>query len=859
MPKTLSKSCHDGPATAAFAPVPIQGKGTALSIARAKLPKEMAAHRDHAPSGASTGWGIPFDIRRVALLQQNAITIPVDSLRARWLVFQHTTDFPELGADADGFIRPARGEGKLGEIACRYEVEYANGTRHAIDIRRRHHIHTYQRRWGENCFEAVQHHKPYPTRLPHEQPSGGGPNRPWGSTQTRAVVPDLESWVNWLYAWENPHPDLEIVALHLEPVNGVTLLSAISAGNASQHPLRWERREKVILRLPKGEQFEPDLDGRGLLRQVQLDMGQIISSMARPIYPNDAWAKSPAAMPPEHARNEVLLEYSAHPDAHFHFSDGRAIPAAKAGKSRKGLVSVPPARQRVRLRFVEAKTDKPVPVRLHLHGEAGEYLAPLDRHRIPNGAWFENYGSDFMNQGTHWSAYIDGETVVDLPLGKVYLEATKGFEIEPVRKVITIGPRTEQLTITLKRVLDWRARGWVTADTHVHFLSPTTAGLEGAAEGVNVVNLLASQWGDLMTNASDFDGKTTFGAKENGGEGEYLVRVGTENRQHVLGHISLLGYEGPPIVPMCVGGPDEAPIGDPVEVLMLEWARQCKQQNGLVVMPHFPDPRCENAACIVEGEVDAIEMTSWGELYAGISPYSLSDWYRYLNCGYQVPICGGTDKMQASTPVGGIRTYAKLADDEPFSYDAWMEAMRGGHTFVSFGPLMEFSVEGLTPGSRLGLGKGGGTLSASWELASCTMPMTRVELVVNGEIRESKAVGKWKARGEWSVRIEESSWIALRVRGQYAGKPEVIAAHSSTVVAEVAQSPLFRAPDALTILEQIEGAMAYLDTVGTRAESKRYKEMRLALVGAYRKLHHAMHHAGVYHRHTHATDHPEHH
>src|SRR5690606_8625837 len=154
-------------------------------------------------------------------------------------------------------------------------------------------------------------------------------------------------------------------------------------------------------------------------------------------------------------------------------------------------------------------------------------------------------------------------------------------------------------------------------------------------------NLLTSQWGDLMTNAGDFDGKTTFGSREAGGEGEWLVRVGTENRQHVLGHISLLGYEGPPILPLCAGGPDESAIGDPVEVLMLEWARQCRKQHGLVVMPHFPDPRCENAACIVEEEVDAIEMTSWGELYAGISPYSLSDWYRYLNCGYQVPICGG--------------------------------------------------------------------------------------------------------------------------------------------------------------------------------------------------------------------------
>ncbi|WP_338319984.1 hypothetical protein, partial [Bradyrhizobium ottawaense] len=61
-------------------------------------------------------------------------------------------------------------------------------------------------------------------------------------------------------------------------------------------------------------------------------------------------------------------------------------------------------------------------------------------------------------------------------------------------------------------MLRWREQGWVSSDTHVHFLSPQTALLEGKAEGVNVVNLLAAQWGELFTNVADFDGRTTFGA-----------------------------------------------------------------------------------------------------------------------------------------------------------------------------------------------------------------------------------------------------------------------------------------------------------------------------------------------------------
>ena len=38
---------------------------------------------------------------------------------------------------------------------------------------------------------------------------------------------------------------------------------------------------------------------------------------------------------------------------------------------------------------------------------------------------------------------------------------------------------------------------------------------------------------------------------------------------------------------------------------------------------------------------------------------------------------------------------------------------------------------------------------------------------------------------------------------------------------------MMAAADALTILEQIEGAMAYMDTIGTKAEDQAYKRMRI--------------------------------
>jgi hypothetical protein len=133
--------------------------------------------------------------------------------------------------------------------------------------------------------------------------------------------------------------------------------------------------------------------------------------------------------------------------------------------------------------------------------------------------------------------------------------------------------------------------------------------------------------------------------------------------------------------------------------------------------------------------------------------------------------------------------------------------------------------------------------------------MSRVELIVNGEIRESVAVAPDQASGSWRHKVEQSSWLALLVRGHYADKPEIIAAHSSPVMITVEGSPMLAAADAVTILEQIEGALAYLDTVGTRAEETAYKRMRLVLTSAHRSLHNRMHQLGYYHGHTPVTDH----
>lgn len=852
------RAWKDGPGSKLFQPLVFEGNASLNSLNNHHFSTGLMDASILAPEGECVAWGIPFQVKNCLILEDRTLTIKVDPFMAPWIIFMHTMDQNPLLFNKDGFINPMKGEGRLGERGATYTICFEDGSETKKDIICRRQIGAFQRRWGENCFEAVAAVKPHPVRAAHEQTQAG-----WGRTQTRVESSDYRDWVNWLWAWQNPYPEKIVIGFRFEPGDRPVIISAISTGNVSSHPLRWNSRKKARLVLPDGIKFIPELDENGQLSQIQMDMGQIISAQSRNRYPESDWESTYNNQLPQLADNDVLVEYTCHPQACFYFHNEQVIQAQQLEQEHQSgpLFDVKKVEKPVNLRVVDRLTGKILPVKLHVHGESGEYLAPVDRHRIINSAWFEDYSVDFThityNQSalTHPCTYISGDTWLTLPLGKVYIEISKGFEIRPIRVVYEITPSTELIQIEIEKVLPWRERGWVTADTHVHFLSPVSAILEGSAEGVNVINLLASQWGELMTNVGDFDGRNTWGSKEAGGDGEFLVRVGTENRQHVLGHISLLGYGGPIIAPMTTGGADESAIGDPINVLLTEWARQCHAQGGLVVLPHFPNPRAEHAATIVSGEIDGLEMTSWENLYGGIDPYSLSDWYRYLNCGYLVPVVGGTDKMSPATAVGTVRTYAWLDPRTEFSYETWKEAVKHGDTFVTYGPLLEFNVEGHSMGSRFMLGSNGGAVQVSWQAASVTVPMTRIELIINGEVKESLPIAKSQESGYWSVKIEKSCWLALLVRGHYPDQPEIIAAHSSPVMVQVAGSPLISAPDAVTILDQIEGSLAYLDTVGTRAEDVTYKRMRMVLDSAYRRLHERLHQSGYYHDHTPINDH----
>ena len=349
-------------------------------------------------------------------------------------------------------------------------------------------------------------------------------------------------------------------------------------------------------------------------------------------------------------------------------------------------------------------------------------------------------------------AYIDGTCQGWLPRGEVIVDVARGFEYEPLRTAVRVEPGQRELTLRLRRWADLARDGWYSGDSHVHFLSTQGALLEQQGEDLNVVNLLQSQWGALFTNTEDFTGRTAVAADPN-----YLTHVSQENRQHVLGHLILWGLRRP-VMPWCSDGPSEAELGGSLEVTLSEWADQCHAQGGTVVIPHFPNPNGEPATLIATGRADAVEMlVRAADLH--------EEYYRYLNCGYRLPLVGGTDKMTGDVPVGLYRTYANVGRDESFSHESWSAAVRAGRTFLSGGPIIGLSVDGHGIGDTVAV-PGPGTVEVqAW--AESTIPIRSLEVVQQGRVVAPASADGGARRLELRerVRVDGHGWLAARCGG----------------------------------------------------------------------------------------------
>ncbi|MFW6189161.1 MAG: CehA/McbA family metallohydrolase [Planctomycetota bacterium] len=801
--------------------------------------------------GEQRPWGIPFTMgrgrrRRVLLVRggQEA-AVPVNG-RADYLCLLH--EWPQLPEDVDGE------DPTEGLVVAEYELGYADGGRHVQPVRGRFEVAMEDSAgpaWlarGFEMWEAVD-----PAQPPSDMQWGRAQPGVRGGRGAPAV-----------YALPNPHPEKELARLTVRGLKDSPLIVAgLTLCRCAEHPLR---------HLPR-RTYRLEGAGGGMVEEASVDMGGVVR-LEDSVGPPDAeWLDSPhAGLHPggeEGAATERLIEAFGAADAtvsvklgeaedRLHFSLGRAFHQGRSADA-SGSASLRVLGRQRRWMTVEvrdASTGRPTPARVHLRGEGGEYIAPYGHHSQVNANWFEDYGADVVAGGRQY-AYVPGRFRTDLPVGDLYVEVNKGFEYRPVRRRVTVEPGQEVLELEIERGLDWRSRNWVTADTHVHFISPHTAWLEGQAEGVNVVNLLASQWGRLFTNVGDYVGGPNVVGDDT------IVYVGTENRNHMLGHMSMLGTGGDlPVFPMCCGGPSESFVGDPDFMLLADWARQNRNKGGLAIRPHFPF--CgftEDPVPILQGLVDALEVRPQPR-----EEFPVQEWYRYLNCGYRVSVVGGTDKMGAYCPIGWMRTYALIDPERPFDYANWADAVRAGRTFTTNGPLIDIAVEGKGPGESLDLPASGGTLQVHAR-AESVWPLGKIEIVRNGRVvaeREADQAGAVELKAR--VEVPASGWIAARCSGRREHAAKYLAAHTSPVYLKCGQSRAFDGPAAEHMLALVEGGVEYLNTLATvfdegsrKRMARQFKEARAELrerlrTEGGREPHHG---AGGYHTHGHGAE-PDH-
>ena len=474
-----------------------------------------------------------------------------------------------------------------------------------------------------------------------------------------------------------------------------------------------------------------------------------------------------------------------------------------------GRVSIRPlAPADVRVDVRVSVAGEATPARVRFVAADGRYLPPLGHREEINPGLFEDTGAGLLLGGDTY-AYVPGAFQIDLPLGGVEVEVIKGFDHRPVRRQLVVEPGFHDLAIEIERLIDLRAAGWRAADTHVHFLAPSTALLQAAAEDVTFVHLLATQLGDEFTNVPDL----VWGAQADP-DGRHFLIVGTENRQNLLGHLGLLGARHP-ILPLASGGGPEGRIGGALTELLGDWADRCHAEGGLVVAAHFPLPLAEIAADIVAGKIDAVEMQTFAP---GLDNPSILEWYRFLNCGYRVPVLGGTDKMSAEMPLGAIRTYARLDPDAAPTFEAWSAAVRAGRTFATSGPVIELSVDGHEPGDVLALPASGGRLEAHVHARAAQPVIGAVELVMNGRVvaRQDAPQGSEDLRLAATIDVDAGAWIAARSLSDHeihSAYLTSMAAHTSPVYVDVADRPLFAAEDAEAIVAVIDGTVRWLETM----------------------------------------------
>jgi hypothetical protein len=412
----------------------------------------------------------------------------------------------------------------------------------------------------------------------------------------------------------------------------------------------------------------------------------------------------------------------------------------------------------LKLTVVDELTGKPTPARLELLDDQGKaYVA--DDALVFSGPSTQKIRDPYHGADQF---YCTGKAQVSLPPGAYKLRAFKGNEYRVTAQEIQIKADQEsEATVTLKRWANPPKDGWYSADAHIHLdrgvkaRNPIVSKMM-QAEDIHVAALL--QWGTFK----DFRGarQYAFGAEGVYQEGDYLLTSGQENpRTYLLGHTLILG--------------GSAPINFPDKYLIYKnfWD-EARRQQALAGYAHGGNYAGMGlhglAVDLPDGLLGVLEV-----LQAQKAIANYQTWYDVLNSGFRLAPTAGTDYPANPGLPGRERFYTQVAG--PLTLENWLKGIRQGRTFVTNGPLLEFTVNGQGMGGEITLKEPENVdIQGRVRFDPECDAVERIEIVENGRVLRTfpRPKGAAEITCQFKHRPIEAGWLALRAWGLKCGEKE---------------------------------------------------------------------------------------
>ena len=427
----------------------------------------------------------------------------------------------------------------------------------------------------------------------------------------------------------------------------------------------------------------------------------------------------------------------------------------------------------LQLSIMDATTGEVVPARVEILGADDAYHVAEDALLVGGDCDMSDRGAGYVDLPTtlagfsdrienHYTNstqfYSDGRSTIRLPTGLATIAVFKGPEYKrTVIEVEIATAKTVELTVELARWTNMPEKGWFSADDHLHIprpdpqLNPYILKMM-QAEDIHVANLL--QMGKVRN--FEIAPQHAHGPDSYYQRGNFILAAGQENpRSHFLGHAITLGA-------------DEL-LHDPEKYLIyrLIWQRAVEQGaiNGFA-HTHFP-----NGSFLAAQDGIALVLPHNLLHFMEVLQFNRSGyetWYDVLNLGFRVTPTAGTDFPCADQTIpGNERFYTKV--DGPLTYEKWLDSVRSGQTFVTTGPMIEFTVDEQDIGSEIILdGAGVVTIHGVATFDAEQDDLSFLELIQNGRVmgRFSRVEGASKIEFTVNQQVSESSWFALRGYGK---------------------------------------------------------------------------------------------